>query len=98
VTAGRTFVANVATRARVGFNVPVLEEGGSGNNVDGLEAVRAVWPEKLEIVAKNAAADGAAVVEMPTILEEDAIDAVVGAVAVVGGKDLAVDILGVRAV
>ena len=46
----------------------------------------------------DAAADGATVVERLTIFEENAINAIVGAVAVVGGMDLTFDIFGVGAV
>jgi hypothetical protein len=75
VTAGRTSVADVTTRAWIGLNVSILEERGSGSNVNGLEAVRTARSKKLKIIIKSAevahrggvrlndaAADGAVVV------------------------------------
>lgn len=89
VTAGRTSVADVTTRAWIGLDVSILEERGSGNNVDGLEALRTARSKKLKIIIKSAevahrggvrlndaAADGAAVVER----RNDTIDAVLGVV------------------
>ncbi len=93
MTAGRASVADVATRAWIGLDVSILEERGGGNNVNGLEAMRAARSKKLKVVIKSAevahrggvrlndaAADGAAVVERRNILREDTIDAVLGVV------------------
>jgi len=111
VTAGKTSVADVTTRAWIGLDVSILEERGSGNNVEGPKALRTARSIKLKIITKSAeaahrggvrlndaAADGAVVVERLTIVEENAIDAIVGAVAVVGGVDLTFYVFGVGAV